>query len=567
MSKTGIYTSEIPFGEEDMLGDNLADVVVKACDKHAALPALSVVLPNGQSQTLSYKDLQHYSDAVAAWLVKDCGLKSGDVVALQSVNSLAFPVVAFGALKAGVTLTNINPMYTSAEAQYQLQDSGAVMLFVIDVFGATVAETIKDTKVRSVVRLSLTDLFPKVKAAAMNFLLQRVLKKIPEFNVPYEDTLGSILKKGKMHLASGFDAKTHIKSINPETAVFYQYTGGTTGRSKGAALSHHNLVSNVSQGRLHNGITDEDSGESVLLVLPLYHVYALAVGCISSMVNGFHVVLVPSPKPLSNLKAAFELCEISMFPAINTLFLGLLNEDWFKGDLIKPLRVCMSGGAPLAPETADAWKKHTGIEIHEGYGLTESTCAAISNRLASEPVRNNVGKPLPGTDIRFVDDDGHNVPRGERGEVWVRGPQIMTGYLGNPEATAETIEDGWLKTGDIGLIDNEGNVHIVDRKKDMVLVSGFNVFPTDIEAVLVTCPQVADAGVVGVPDPATGEKLVAWVVKAKGCEDLDAKTVTEHCRRELTGYKVPRDVRFIDELPKSAVGKVLRRELRDQTET
>ena len=489
MPEPRIYTSDIPFTESDLPGTSLGDVVKKACARNADLPAVSVVLPKGQSRTLTYRELDEYSDQVAAWLAVECGLGRGDVVALQCLNCLAFPVVAFGAMKAGVTLTNINPLYTPAEAQFQLQDSGAKMLFVIDVFGATVAETIADTKIEKVVRLSLTDLFPIYEQAFLNFLLKHVAKKIPSFSVDCEDTLATMLRKGRKAIEAGYDVEKRINEVTFDDFAFFQYTGGTTGRSKGAELTNGNVVCNITQGRLHNGITDEDAGETLLLVLPLYHVYALAVGCISGMNNGYHTVLVPVPRPLDAVRPAFEKFPVSLMPGINTLFLGLLQEPWFKGRNIASLRVVMSGGAPLAPETAVAFKKHTGLEIYEGYGLTESTCAAISNQIFDPPVRSAVGKPLPGTEVRFVDDEGNDVEPGKRGEVWIRGPQVMAGYLHNREATDETIDDGWLKTGDIGLIDEDDIIHIVDRKKDMVLVSGFNVFPTDIEAVLVTCPS------------------------------------------------------------------------------
>ncbi|WP_162173635.1 AMP-binding protein [Kordiimonas gwangyangensis] len=320
-------------------------------------------------------------------------------------------------------------------------------------------------------------------------------------------------------------------------------------------------MGNISQANKRNDIERED-GECMMLILPLYHVYALAVGMLNSMYTGVHVVLVPVPRPLSNLKPVFEKFNITVMPGVNTLYLGLLHEEWFVKNPPTTLKFCFSGAAPLQPATADKWEKLTGAAIYEGYGLTEGTCVVSSMPFNMPPKRGTCGIPIPGTEIRIVDEDENELPIGQPGELWVRGPQIMRGYLNNPEATAETItKDGWLKTGDIGVMDDEGYLSIVDRKKDMVIVSGFNVYPTDVEDVLTRFAPVAEAAVVGAPDDESGEKVVAYIVR--GDAALTEEAVISHCREHLTGYKVPKTIRFVDELPKSPVGKVLRRELRD----
>ncbi len=565
MTDGTIYRSDRHFTGDHMLGESLAEIVGNSVNQFGDAPAFSMILPSGQSATMSYSKLGALSDAVAVYLRCELELKDGDVVALQSPNALAFPVVAVGVFKAGLTLTSINPLYTESEVQHQLSDSGAKVLFVMDIFGAGVATSIEKTKVSHVVRMSLVNFYPWAQQTFLRFAMRHLKKLVPDFSADITDDLSRAIKKGESHLKAGYDLAAQIAKISRDDVVLYQYTGGTTGRSKGAELTNYNVVANVSQANEHNDHDGDQKGKSILLILPLYHVYALAVGALNGLRMGLHIILVPSPRPISNLRPAFENFDINILPGINTLYLALMKEKWFTDNPPTTLELCMSGAAPLAVETAKKWLDLTGVEIHEGYGLTEGTCAVISQRIHEAPIRGTCGKALPGTELRFVDDDGVDVAHGEAGEIWVRGPQVMKGYLGNPRATEDTILDGWLKTGDVGMIDGDGWVRIVDRKKDMVIVSGFNVFPTDIEAILVSMPGIADAAITGVADPDTGERLVAWVVVSEG-EDIDVAAIIAYCRESLTGYKVPKDIRFIDELPKSPVGKVLRRVLRDKTE-
>lgn len=552
-----------PFEDGDVLGTHMSDLINSGVTEFQSATAFSCVLPSGHVASLSFTELGQYSDQVAAYIREDLGLRRGDVVAVQCVNSLAYPVLLCGLMKAGVTITNINPLYTPDETNHQLKDSGAKILFVIDLFGDRLTEALADTKVEKVYRLTLTDLFPKFQQMLLNFVMRKVKKLVPESDVQFHGSFESVLKAGARRLQSGVDVSAYLKNVSGDDILFYQYTGGTTGRSKGAELTHRNVTANVSQAHKRNKGIFDDGQHVMMLVLPLYHVYALAVGAMSCVTNGTHVVLVPVPRPLSNLKVVFDKFNITTMPSVNTLYLGLMQEDWFRKDPPKHLKYCFSGAAPLNPQTAEDWTNLTGAKIYEGYGLTESTCVVSSMPLTEEPKMGTCGRPIPGTKLRIVGEDGQDKPAGEPGELWISGPQIMKGYLGRPDATAETItQDGWLKTGDVAVIDEEGYLSIVDRMKDMVIVSGFNVYPTDVEDVLTRCDGVADAAVVGAPCEMTGEKLVAYVVPAE--TGLTEESVVQHCRDHLTNYKVPKIIVFIEELPKSPVGKVLRRELRKQ---
>lgn len=557
------YTNEIPFNaDEDLLANHLGTLVDDCVKTHASKKAFSCVLPTGHTQTLTFEELGVYSDAVAAYLREELGLMPGDVVAVQAPNTLGYPVMAFGVLKAGLTVTNINPLYTTDETNHQLKDSGAKVWFVIDVFGDRVAKAVKGTSVKHVYKLSLLDFFPPAQRVLLGAAMKYLKKAIPPFTGDLAGTTRTVISTGLKHLKRVGDTGRYRAEQSVGDVAIYQYTGGTTGRSKGAELTHYNVVGNLSQADKREDSLEHTEEDVMLLILPLYHVYALAVGALASMRNGVHVVLLPVPRPLENLRHAFENFDVSILPGINTLYMGLMQEKWFVENPPKSLKVCYSGAAPLQPATADAWEKLTGQQIYEGYGMTEATCVVTTMPLNRPPKRGTCGTPIPGTELRIVDGDGNDVPLGEAGELWVRGPQVMKGYLNNPAATKDNFADGWLKTGDVGKMDNEGYLTIVDRIKDMIIVSGFNVFPVDIEDVLTQHPGIAEAAVVGAPDPSSGERVVAYVVLKDA--SLRESDVITHCRDYLTSYKVPKTVCFLDELPKSPVGKVLRRELRDQ---
>jgi len=554
--------SEFSFDSENLLADHMGDMVDRSVAEHGDKPAFSCVLPTGHAQTLSYTELGLYSDAVAAYLREDLGLVPGDVVAVQSPNSLSYPVLAFGVFKAGLTITNVNPLYTPEETNHQLKDSGAKIWFVIDLFGDRINVSSKGTAVERIYKISLLDFFPPLQRSVLGFGMKYLKKLVPAFEGTCAGTVASVVKKGLANLQKGADLKSYTKELHIDDVALYQYTGGTTGRSKGALLTHGNVVSNITQANIRDDGVDWREDDAMILVLPLYHVYALAVGALNSIYRGCHVVLVPAPRPLVNLKPVFENFDISIMPGVNTLYIGLMKEDWFTSNPPEKLRLCFSGAAPLQPATADAWHDLTGNAIYEGYGLTEGTCVVTSMPFNQPPKRGTCGFPVPGTEVRIVGADGKDMPIGEAGELWLKGPQIMKGYLNNPEATAGVLVDGWLKTGDIATIDGEGCLSIVDRLKDMVIVSGFNVYPTDIEDILTRSKDVGDAAVVGVPDDETGERVVAYVVPANTavCEE----DLRKYCKEHLTGYKVPKTIHFVTELPKSPVGKILRRELREK---
>lgn len=559
---TGPYTNSISFSPEDLLSNHLGSLVDECVRRHAQKNAFSCVLPTGHTQTMTFQELGTYSDAVAAYLREELGLRPGDVVAVQAPNTLAYPVLAFGILKAGLTVTNVNPLYTTSETNHQLKDSGAKVWFVIDVFGDRVEQSVAGTAVEKVYKLSLLDFFPASQRLLLGTAMKYLKKVIPPFKGELAGTTQTVIRTGLKHLKMVGETAKYRGDQSVNDVAIYQYTGGTTGRSKGAALTHYNVVGNLSQADLREDNLEHLENDVMLLILPLYHVYALAVGALASMRNGVHVVMMPVPRPLENLRHAFEKFDVSILPGINTLYMGLMQESWFLENPPRSLRACYSGAAPLQPATAEAWERLTGLQIYEGYGMTECTCVVTTMPLNRPPKRGTCGTPIPGTELRIVDSEGNDLPTGQAGELWVRGPQVMQGYLNNPEATAASFVDGWLKTGDVGKMDEEGYLTIVDRIKDMIIVSGFNVFPVDIEDVLTKNPAIGEAAVVGAPDPSTGEKVVAYVVKRD--PSLTEEAVVSYCRDHLTSYKVPKTVRFLEELPKSPVGKVLRRELRDR---
>lgn len=554
------YQHEISFSADNLLSNHLGSLVDESVKNHGDKKAFSCILPTGHSQTMTFRELGVYSDAIAAYLREELNLQTGDVVAVQSPNTLAYPALICGILKAGLTITNVNPLYTADETNHQLKDSGAKIWFVIDVFGDRVKQSTENTDIEQVYCLSLLDFFPSLQRHMLGFAMKYIKKAIPAFEGESAGNMRTVIDLGMKHLKRVGDTSKYREGQSVFDPAIYQYTGGTTGRSKGAVLTHYNVVGNMSQADMRPDKLDIRLEDALLLILPLYHVYALAVGALACMNNGVHVVLVPVPRPLSNLKAAFDKFDITILPGINTLYTGLMQEKWFTENPPKSLRACYSGAAPLQPATANAWHDLTGLEIYEGYGMTECTCVVSSMPLNRPPKRGTCGVPVPGTDLRIVDSEGNDLPVGEAGELLVKGPQVMSGYLNNLEATNESFTDGWLRTGDVGKLDEEGYLSIVDRIKDMIIVSGFNVFPVDIEDVLTKYDAVREAAVVGAKHETTGEQVVAYIVPSH--DTLTVDMVIAHCREHLTGYKVPKTIRFVEELPKSPVGKVLRRELR-----
>ena len=549
------------YDESDIGHQHLADVVVAAAREFGNRPAVSTQLPTGACTTLNFNEIDRLTDEFAVYLREVAGLRGGDAVALMSPNCIDFLIAVFGIFKAGCICTNINPLYTAPEMEHQLKDSKAKALVIIDLFGDKVDAIIANTSVRQVIKISLLDFFPPVKKAIMGFVLKRVKKVVPDMRSSHV-TMAQALKKGTVKHRSGkIDVDTYRSGQSITDTALYQYTGGTTGRSKGAELTHRNILSNAATTiAVCADVMDAESHDCTLVALPLYHITAFALIMLPSLEYGAHSIMIPSPRPPANLKAAFENHPVTHFTGINTLFAALLEESWCTGDLLNDLKFCSSGGAAQHVAVAERWEALTGVPILQGYGLTE--CAGA---LTVTPIEENrlgtTGIPVPDTVVKIVDAEGVELPRGETGEVIAKGPTIMKGYLGNPEATAETIKDGWLYTGDMGVMDEDGFLQIVDRKKDMILVSGFNVYPNEIEDVIARLDGVVEVGVIGLPNEKTEESVKAFVVSSN--PDLTAAQVIAHCRESLTNYKRPKQVEFVDEIPKSPVGKVLRRNLRE----
>jgi long-chain acyl-CoA synthetase len=538
---------------------HLGELVDQTSARYAAQPAFTAVLPNGMFGSMSFAQVQHYSDAFAVYLRERLGLQPGDRVALQLPNSLAYPLCAFGVLKAGLVLVNVNPLYTAAEMHHQLEDSGARAIVIMDMFADKLAVALEQTAVEHVIIARLTDFFPAIPGFIAYNVLKYWHRRIPA--CPMEATpLRQVLAQGEALLAE-HAAATYSAELTPTSLAALQYTGGTTGVSKGAMLTHGNLLANVAQLDAHVRERVDHGRECALAALPLYHIFAFTANLLYFFHVGAHNILVASPRPLSNLQRAVENYPITWIPGVNTLFNGLLNEEWFADYPPPTLRGSLAGGMALHEAVAQRWERVTRTPVIEGYGLTEAAPVVTLNPLDAGNRAGTIGRPLQATSVQLLDEQGREVEPGQPGELVVRGPQVMAGYWGRPEETAQVLRDGWLYTGDIAIQEADGFLRIVDRKKDMILVSGFNVYPNEVEECIAAMPGVAEVAVIGVPAGAAGEAVRAYVVPTPGAT-LTPDAVRAHCREFLTAYKVPREVVLRAELPKSPVGKVLRRELR-----
>ena len=504
--------------------------------------------------TITYRELDERARALAGYL-QGLGLEPGDRVAIMMPNLLANPVAIFGVLLAGLTVVNTNPLYTARELEHQLTDSEARAIVIVENFASVLDDVIGRTRVEHVVLVRMGDGLGFPKSALINFVVRRVKKMVPAFHLPDAIRFPRALEEGRG------------KPLRPSEAgrddvAFLQYTGGTTGVAKGATLSHGNVVSNLQQTSSWIGGSFEPGQEVFVTALPLYHIFSLVANCLTGMKYGALNVLITNPRDMPAFVKIIAGLKFSVITGVNTLYNGLLNTPAFASVDFSRLKLAVGGGMAMQRAVADRWREVTGVPVVEAYGLTETSPAAVANRLDQTEFTGSIGLPLPSTDISIRDDDGNEVGFDTPGELCVRGPQVMQGYWGRPDATAEVLsDDGWLRTGDMATIDEEGYLRIVDRKKDMIIVSGFNVYPNEIEDVVALHPGVLEVGAVGVPDEKSGE--VPKIVVVKKDPDLTSEALVEHCREQLTGYKVPRHVEFRDELPKTNVGKVLRRELRD----
>ncbi len=505
--------------------------------------------------TITYRQLDAYSAALGAYLQGTLGLEKGDRVAIMMPNLLQNAIAIFAVLRAGLTVVNTNPLYTPRELEHQLNDSGAKAIVIVENFATTLQAVIGRTDVRHVILTRMGDMLGFPKGAIVNLVVKHLKKMVPAFSLP-----GAIpLKKA---LAEGAGQSLVTPPLEHDDIAFLQYTGGTTGVAKGAMLTNKNLIANLQQASAWLAPTTREGEEIIITALPLYHIFSLTANCLTFMKIGGLNHLITNPRDMPGFVKELKSVPFTTITGVNTLFNGLLNTPGFSSIDFSHLRLAIGGGMAVQRAVAEEWKRVTGVPLIEAYGLTETAPAVSINPLDLPEFNASIGVPVPSTEVCLRDDDGNEVGIGEPGELCVRGPQVMKGYWQRPEATAEVLdEDGWLRTGDVAEIDDAGFLRIVDRKKDMILVSGFNVYPNEIEDVVASHPGVLEVGAIGVPDERSGEAVKVVVVKKDPAVDSDA--IIAFCREQLTGYKVPRTVEFRDELPKSNVGKILRRELRD----
>ncbi|MBU4527215.1 MAG: AMP-binding protein [Hoeflea sp.] len=537
---------------------NLGSLISDTAQVFSDQPAFTACLPNGMNGTLTFRQVDEMSSALAVYLRETAGLNTGDRVALQVPNSLSFPVAAFAVLKAGCVLVNVNPLYTAEEMAKQFADSEPSALIIVDMFADKLPEALKGHHIPTVIVTRVAEFLPAMPKLIVGLVQKYWDKTIHPIDVPHIRLPDAIAAGRSKRDADRISVGSYLADIGPDDIACLQYTGGTTGVSKGAMLSHRNIVMNMAQTmELISGV--EKGKEVALTALPMYHIFAFTLNLIGFYWLGAHNILIPNPRPLSNLKRAFENYKITWMSGVNTLFNGLNNEIWFQDSPPRHLKFAAAGGMALQKAVAERWESITGKPVLEGYGLTESSPVLTFNPYGRTRA-NSIGVPVPSTDLRCLGEDGKPVAPGEAGELAARGPQIMLGYWKKPEETAKVMRDGWLLTGDIATMDADGYFRIVDRKKDMVLVSGFNVYPNEIEDCLATHPGILESAVIGVPDGAAGEAVKAFVIRRD--PDLSAEDLRAHCKAHLTAYKVPKIIEFRDELPKSNVGKILRKDLR-----
>ncbi|MCP8898050.1 AMP-binding protein [Gilvimarinus xylanilyticus] len=526
----------------------IVDVFNEACAEFPDSPAFTCL-----GHTLYYRDIERLSAQFAAFLQHESGLQPGDRIAIQLPNVLQYPVAVFGALRAGMIVVNTNPLYTASELKHQLTDSGAKALVVLANVAAQAAEVIDETPVEKVIVSEIADLHPPLKGTLMNLAVKYLKKMVPPFSFKHSLAFKQTLK------VDGGRLTPHVAT--PDDVAVLQYTGGTTGVAKGAMLTHRNLVANMLQVNLHMRDSFRKNQDLFVAPLPLYHIYAYTIHCMCAFSLGNENLLIPNPRDIPGFVKALKGVPFTCFVGLNTLFNALCRNEDFKNLDFSHMRLSSSGGMALTQAAAKRWEEVTGTPVCEGYGLTETSPVVCINPRSGIRL-GTVGLPVPETEVKTVDDDGADLPLGEAGELCVRGPQVMKGYWHREDATAEILSpDGWLKTGDIAVIDAEGYVKIVDRKKDMINVSGFKVFPNEVEDALTAHPDLVEAAVVGVEDEESGELVKAFVVSTNPA--LTEKEVREFARQSLTAYKVPSSVEFRDELPKTNVGKVLRRKLKE----
>jgi long-chain acyl-CoA synthetase len=546
------YPPGVPKEAELDAWPSLKHVFDEACEQYRDLPAFT-----NMGKTITYSELDQHSRYFGAFLQNNAGLEKGDRVALMMPNLLQYPVALFGVLRTGMVAVNVNPLYTPRELQHQLSDSGAKAIVILENFASTLEKVIDKTDVKTVIVTGIGDMLGFPKRAIVNFAIKHVKRMVPEWNVPHAIPFLRALNDGKWQTLEDVD-------VGPSDLALLQYTGGTTGVSKGAMLSHRNMTANLAQMKAWIGQLSLETPGTVITALPLYHIFALTVNLLSFLIRGGHNILITNPRDFPAFVAEMKKYPFTFITGVNTLYNALLNTPGFSELDFSQLKGSFAGGMAAQEAVARQWKQVTGNVLTQGYGLTATSPVATSCLLGAGEYDGSIGVPMPSTDLCIRDDDGNDLPTGEIGEICIKGPQVMEGYWNRPEETAKVItEDGWLRTGDMGRMDQNGLTYIEDRKKDMILVSGFNVYPNEIEEVAVEHEGVLEAAAVGVPDEKSGEIVKLFIVRKD--PTLDAAAVKAFCKERLTGYKVPKIIEFRDELPKTNVGKILRRALRDES--
>lgn len=544
------YPSGIPAEIDVDEFRSIPDVLARSIASYGRNPAFS-----NMGKSLTYSEIDALSEQFAGYLLGELKLKKGDRVAIMMPNCLQYPIATFGILRAGLTVVNTNPLYTARELRHQLVDSGTSAILVMDNFCDTVQQVLADTQIRQVITTGLGDMLGFPKSAITNFVVRYVKKLIPEYNIPGAIRFNDALKLGQRHAVPDV-------VIDPGDVAFLQYTGGTTGVAKGAMLTHRNLVANMQQASAWVGIVTRPGDEVIVTALPLYHIFALTANGLVFMKFGAKNILITNPRDMAGFIKELKREPFTSITGVNTLFNGLLNAPGFDTVDFSTLRMTLGGGMAVQRSVAERWKKATGVTLVEAYGLTETSPAACINPMNLAEYNGAIGLPVPSTDACVKDEEGTRLPTGEIGELCIKGPQVMKGYWNRPDDTAQSIDaDGWLHTGDMARMDEQGYFYIVDRKKDMILVSGFNVYPNEIEDVIAMMPGVLEVAAVGVLDDKAGEAVKVVIVRKDPA--LTVEAIRAHSKQNLTGYKQPKYIEFRTELPKTNVGKILRRELRD----
>ena len=530
---------------------SVADIFDQSVCRFEDLPAYS-----NFGTTLNYREIRTLTSQMGAYLKNDLGIDKGARVAVMMPNLLQNPIAIFGILRAGLVVVNTNPLNAPRELKHQLNDSGAVAIIIVDNFCHVLEEVIEDTQIKHVIVTRMGDMVSFPKSAVINFVVKYIKKLVPPYHLPHAVSFNKALKLGAQH-------RFETVPTNQYDIAFLQYTGGTTGISKGAVLTNRNMVANMQQASAWIHTTMEEGKETIITALPLYHIFSLTANCLTFMKYGALNYLITNPRDMKGFIKELKHIRFTAITGVNTLFNGLMNTPGFDEIDFSNLKITLGGGMAVQRAVAERWKQMTGVALIEAYGLTETSPAACINPLDLKEFNGKIGLPISSTECSIQDDDWNLLDIGQNGEICIRGPQVMQGYWKRPKETANVLSaDGWLHTGDIGFMDEKGFVQIVDRKKDMILVSGFNVYPNEVEDVIATHPGVVEVGVIGIPDDKSGEVVAAIIVKSD--PSLTEEAIKAYCKKELTNYKRPRLIFFAHELPKTNVGKILRRELRDR---